>query len=73
MGPQRLSSLKYYNVQKWEHRFALGLDAAKNTHYIQKCCKLKLFSLEFHTKKSVGAYVYLPHEWSWRAAKIGIF
>ncbi len=28
-GLQRLPSLKYYNVQKWESRFSLGLDAAK--------------------------------------------
>ncbi len=29
LGLQRLSSLKYYNVQKWETRFSLGLDVAK--------------------------------------------
>ncbi len=28
---------------------------------------------ELHTKKSVGAYVYLPPEWSYRAPKIAIF
>ncbi len=31
--------LKYYNVQKWESSFTLGLDIAKNTHYIQKSFK----------------------------------
>ncbi len=37
---QRLQSLKYYyNVLKWESRFTLGLDAAKNTHYIKTCFK----------------------------------
>ncbi len=35
---QRLSSSKY-NVLKWESRFTLGLDAAKNIHYIKKCFK----------------------------------
>ncbi len=35
-GLQRLSSLKYYNVLKWEKRFTLKLDAAKNTHFLKK-------------------------------------
>ncbi len=35
-GLQRLLSLKYYNVQKWESRFTLGHDGANNMHYIQK-------------------------------------
>ncbi len=38
-GLQRLSSLKYYCVLKWESRFTLGVDAAKNTHCIKKCSK----------------------------------
>ncbi len=25
-----------YNVQKWESRFSLGLNAAKNSHYMRK-------------------------------------
>ncbi len=33
---QRSVYLKSYNVQKWEIRFTLGLNAAKNTHYIKK-------------------------------------
>ncbi len=28
-GLQRLLSLKYYNVQKWENRFSLGLDTTE--------------------------------------------
>ncbi len=39
LGLQRLPSSKYYNVPKWENRFTLGLDAAKNAQYIQKCFK----------------------------------
>ncbi len=35
-GLQRSIYLKSYNVQKWEIRFTLGLNAAKNTHYIKK-------------------------------------
>ncbi len=37
--------LKYYNVQKWGSRFTLGLYAAKNTHYIQKCFRWKKVTL----------------------------
>ncbi len=33
-GLERLPSFKYYNVQKLESRFTLGLIGAKNTHYI---------------------------------------
>ncbi len=40
---QRLSSLKYYNTLKWENRFTLGLDTAKNTHYIKKSCRILNF------------------------------
>ncbi len=36
---QRFPYLKNNKVQKWESGFALGLDATKNTHYIQKCWK----------------------------------
>ncbi len=38
-GLQRMPSLKYYYVQKWQSIFILHLAAAKNTHYIQKCFK----------------------------------
>ncbi len=46
------------------NRFTLGLNAAKNTHYIKKCFKYILFKIKFTTKRSVGAHVYLPLEWS---------
>ncbi len=36
-GSKDCHLLKYYNVQKQGSRFNLGLDAAVNTHYIQKC------------------------------------
>ncbi len=35
-GLQRLMCSKYYNVEKWKRRFTCGLDAVKNSHYIQK-------------------------------------
>ncbi len=38
IGLQRLSSLKY-NMQKGEKRFALGLNTAKNTHYVKNFFK----------------------------------
>ncbi len=33
---QRLIYLKYCYVLKWESRFTIGLNAAKNTDYIKK-------------------------------------
>ncbi len=47
-GARRLEgfpSSKYYNVQKWESRFTLRLDVAKNTHYIRKRFKYELFRI----------------------------
>ncbi len=32
---QRSVCLKSYNVQKWGKRFTLGLNTAKNTHYVK--------------------------------------
>ncbi len=43
---ERLSPLKYYNVHDRESRFALRLNAAKNTHYIEKGCpKIHMFKI----------------------------
>ncbi len=44
--------------------FTLRLNAAKNTDYIEKCFKQKLFRIKFPTKKSVDTYVYPLTEWS---------
>ncbi len=44
-GSKDCHLLKYYNVRKWESRFTLGLDAAENTHYIQKCFKCRKLHL----------------------------
>ncbi len=53
-------------MQKWESRFTLlGLDPAKDTHYIQKCFGWELLGIEFPTSESVGTSVYLTQEWSW--------
>ncbi len=59
-GLQRLICLKYFNVIKQGSTFALGLHAAKNTHYIRKSFKKKLLSIEFCIRKYMGAHVYHP-------------
>ncbi len=33
---RRLIRFKYYIVREWKSRFNLGLDTAKNTHYMRK-------------------------------------
>ncbi len=38
-GLERLTWLKYYIVLKLQITFNLGLNAAKNTHYIEKSFK----------------------------------
>ncbi len=45
-------------------KFNLPLNAAKNTDYVEKWFKQKLFGIKFPTKKAVGAYVYLLKEWN---------
>ncbi len=67
---QRLQILKYYNVLEQESRFTLGLNAAKNTDYIKKCLKLKLFRIKFPTKNLSGTYIYLSQEQSQESPKI---
>ncbi len=36
---------------EWESRFTLGLNGAKNTHYINKSFKQKLFRIKFPRPK----------------------
>ncbi len=57
---EKYHSLKYYNVEKWKNKFTLTLNVAKNTHCIKKRFIWILFGIEFRTKKSEIAYVYLP-------------
>ncbi len=47
---QRLPSLKYYYLLKWGSKFTLEINAAKNTHCIKKCFKLKLLNIKFCSK-----------------------
>ncbi len=35
-GLKRWVWLKYYDVQKWQITFSLGLNAAKNTDYMEE-------------------------------------
>ncbi len=32
-----------------------------------------VLSIKFHIEKSVGPYVYFPHEWNYEAPKIDMF
>ncbi len=42
--------LKSYNLQKWEIRFALWLNAVKNSDYMKNCFKQKLSRIKFSKK-----------------------
>ncbi len=44
-------------ILEWEGRFTLGLNAAKNTDYIKKYFKQKLFRIKFPTKNLVNACI----------------
>ncbi len=57
----------------WESRYTFRQNTAKNTDYIKKCFKHKLFRIKFPTKKSMEAYLYLFQEWSQEIPKIVIF
>ncbi len=46
------------------------MDAAKDTHYIEKCFKRKLSKITFPTRNFVDAYSYLPQEWSYGGPNI---
>ncbi len=47
---ERLPFLKYYNALKQESRFTLGLNAAKNTHYI---CSMRASNTVLHPSRHV--------------------
>ncbi len=49
-GSKDLLFLKYYNGRKWECRFTLTLNTAKNIDYIEKCFKQKLSIIKFIAK-----------------------
>ncbi len=46
------STLEYYDVQVWESRFALRLNAAKNTDYIKKMLPIKVAQNKVSYKKT---------------------
>ncbi len=62
----------HYNALEWERRFTFWLNDVKTTNYIEKSFKLKVSTIKFHTKKSVGAHIYFLQEWSYGAPKIGM-
>ncbi len=49
-GLERLTWLKYYIILKQQITFNLGLNTAKNMHYIKKSFKYKLSRIKFRTK-----------------------
>ncbi len=59
VGDRKIDLFQIFIVLKWETSFIFGMSAAKITDYIKK-----LFKIKFRTKKSSGAYVYLPQKWS---------
>ncbi len=42
----------------------IGLNAAKNISYTEKCLKQKLQRNKILKKISLDAYLYVPQEWS---------
>ncbi len=53
---QRLPFSKYYDVLKWQSRFTLGLNAAKNVHYIKNASNKICSKLNF-VQKSQSAHM----------------
>ncbi len=49
-----------HNVLKWESRFTLGLNAARNTDYIKQCFKQKLFKIKFPKKTHGRIPLFIP-------------
>ncbi len=56
--------LKSYNVQKWDIRFTLGLNATKNTHYIKKASNESCSKLNSYKKVSRHICLSPPGEWN---------
>ncbi len=56
-----------------EERLTLGLNITKNAIYMKKNLKQKLLRIQFRTKNSVGAHVYLSPEQSKGTQKITMF
>ncbi len=51
----------------WENPYfidMIGLNAAKNTNYIENSLKQKLRRIKFPEKISFDAFLYLHHVWS---------
>ncbi len=57
-GLQRSVCLKSYYVQKWEIRFTLWLNAAKNMHYMKKKLRMKVVQ-NWISYKKVRERIYL--------------
>ncbi len=56
---RKIDLIEILNFTERQITFTLRLNAAKNAHRIRKNFEWKLFKIEFRTKKSPNAYVYL--------------
>ncbi len=66
---QRLAFLKYYNVQKWQSKLNLGLNAVKNTPYLTIFFKIKAVKHSILYQKASGRICLSPPEGKLRASK----
>ncbi len=67
-GLQRSVCLKSHNVQKYEIRFTMELNAAKNTYYIKKTSNKSCSELNF-TQKSARVHMSISPQVELRGSK----
>ncbi len=60
-GLIRFIWLKYYNEQKWQIIFTLGLNAAKNNDYMEKSCSKSCLELN-SLQKSLQVCMSISHQ-----------
>ncbi len=60
---QKLPSLKYYYVLKWEIRFTSGLNPAENRHYIKKSSNKICSEISFVQKLSRRVWLSLTGQY----------
>ncbi len=60
--------IKYYDVLKWENRFTLGFNTAKNTGYMKKASNKSCCELNF-VQKTQWAHMSISHKSGARGSK----
>ncbi len=68
---KRLPFFKY--AREWKSRFTFGLNAARNTDYIEKYAKQKLCKIKFPAKNSLGVCFYPPRVELWGDKRLPFF